>query len=183
MGLLKCHSLELRLQEEGVSVEAITKVKDAGNVAYKANTPESWAVAVKKYTKALRYVEHKRDGSDVVGDKGAPGGDVAKELANLEATCYLNRAQVFLKLDNKKGAYADTSAVLKLQGVSAAQMVKAYYRRSQATNDEESKEEDLRAVIKLDPSNGPAKRDLDALKKKNAAKLEAQRKAYSKMFS
>lgn len=162
--------------------EAIAKVKDAGNTAYKAGGPENWTAAVKKYTKAIRYITYKREGSDVVGD-AVP--EISAEMASLEATCYLNRAQVYLKLGDvhRKNAVSDTSAVLKLKGVTAAQMVKAYYRRSQASTNDDEKEDDLRAALKLDPNNSAAKRDLAVVKKKHAVKLEAQRKAYSKMFS
>ena len=168
-------------QADGVSVDAIAKVKDAGNTAYKAGDPDSLVVAVQKYTKALRYVTFKRE-----NESGADGDDGnSSELTNLEATCLLNRAQACLKLggDKRKTAFTDTSQVLKLQGVSPAQMVKAYYRRSQATTDDEAREQDLRDALKLDPKNAACRRDLDALKKKYAAQKEAQRKAYSKMFS
>jgi hypothetical protein len=77
----------------------------------------------------------------------------------------------------------DCSVVLTLKGVSSAQMVKAYYRRSQAATDDEERERDLKDALKLDPKNAAAKRDLDAIKAKYAAQRESQRKAYAKMFT
>jgi peptidyl-prolyl isomerase D len=151
-----------------------TKLKETGNGHFKAGDN---ILAVKVYSKALRFLD-----ADSTGDVS---DDQMKHITALLASCLSNRAQANLKLGSSgssSSVVADTTRVVDMEGVDAALKAKALFRRAQARNDDDDKEADFKAALKLNPTNAAIKKELQKLKDKYAAKREAEKKAYSKMF-
>eukprot|EP00041_Stephanoeca_diplocostata_P005974 m.72466 g.72466 ORF g.72466 m.72466 type:complete len:358 (-) comp16100_c0_seq3:183-1256(-) len=157
----------------GAQGTAVAKLKEAGNVAYKSGDNEK---AVQKYTKAIRYADFATAGD-------ARSEEQTASVAAVRTSCLLNRAQANLKIGSRQRAVLDdTSEVIASSSIETATRVKALYRRSQAHRDEEDTVKDLQEVVRLDPKNAAAKRDLLRIKEKNKKAVEEERKKYGKMF-
>lgn len=152
-------------------------LKTAGNTKFKEKDN---AAAVSKYSKALRYLDVQ------VADADTADADTAAGLKKTRASCLLNRAQATIKLNEpaKWGTVrADCTAVLAIGGIDQSLQEKAYYRRSVAQPDDDDKKADLKAVLRLNPGNASAKRDLAAIKARYDQQVASQRKAMQKMFA
>ncbi|XP_054996421.1 mitochondrial import receptor subunit TOM34 [Sorex araneus] len=78
-------------------------------------------------------------------------------FSNLESATYSNRALCHLVLNQYKDAVKDCTEALKLDGKN----VKAFYRRAQAykaLKDYRSSSADLSSLLRIEPTNGPAQK-------------------------
>jgi peptidyl-prolyl isomerase D len=109
----------------------------------------------------------------------------AEQAGPLVVSCRLNRAACQLKLGHKQAVLDDTSAVLARADSKPADRGKAYYRRAQALvpGDYEAAVADLDEAIKLDPSDAGLRSLHATYRKELQARRDAQKKAYTKMFS
>jgi peptidyl-prolyl isomerase D len=163
---------------DGATVLKIgTDLKEFGNKAFKAGDIE---LALDKYEKGLRYV----------AEYPAPVEDDPPELFQsikaLKFTLYSNSAL----LQNKQKAYkeAEESATkaLAIEGVTGTDRAKALYRRATAKTalkDEDGALDDLKEAHKEAPNDAAIQKDLDAAKRKLAARKEKEKAAYKKFFS
>jgi peptidyl-prolyl isomerase D len=149
-----------------------SQIRTSGNALFKEG---KWPEAVRKYSKAIRYIE----------DEDFPSPEEAKEQLQAKIPALLNRAAAYLKCpeaDAPLKAQADCEEVLKQEPENA----KALLRLGQARLNRHETEEALpfltRASALLPDDKGLA--TLVAKTKRQVA--EAQRKqaqAFSKMFS
>lgn len=160
----------------------------------------SYALALEKYLKALRYLQL----HPVLPD--STPAPLTSQWNALKISIQLNASLAALKLNpaQSKLAIAQTSAVIQSltsrkpswdhdsshpsqDSIKAkADLAKAYFRRAlgyAAAKDDERAEADLRKAADLMPADAGVKKELANLRKRKDAKLKAQRAAYSKMFS
>lgn len=157
---------------------AIAKdVKDLGNQAYKKG---DWALALKKYQKALRYISEGAEPSD------QDAKTLKDEIASLKFSLHNNSAQVEIKLGDFGGAIKSTTSALAVPGQSNEARAKALYRRAEARSERKSEEDalaDLEQAKELAPNDAVIKKKLDAIKNKVAEFRKKEKAAYSKFFS
>ena len=128
-------------------------------------------------SKAAQYETWKNRGNEYVkqGDF-ATAIECYKQCVAVDPTlafAFNNRAHCHLKLGHFDAAVVDTTTVLGLERDN----VKALYRRAQARIGLEQwvlAQEDLSAVLALDPANAPASADLAKVKAKAAAQAAAK---------
>ncbi|KAJ7326853.1 hypothetical protein JRQ81_016612 [Phrynocephalus forsythii] len=131
---------DMDLKEVDKVVSVAEDVKNIGNTFFKS---QNWTMAVKKYTKALRYIE----ASKAVAEKAH-----SAKLNSAALTCYLNIAACKLKLSEWEGAIENCTEALALD----PENTKALYRRAQAW--EASKDYD-QALADLHKAQGIAPQD------------------------
>ncbi|OII73642.1 uncharacterized protein cubi_03440 [Cryptosporidium ubiquitum] len=145
------------------------ELKDVGNESYKNG---DYSEAREKYEKGLDLLE-KIDQKDEEF-----GGD---ELSELRQSLQLNLAMLYIKIQEWSKAIQVTGQVLKKN----TKNIKALYRRGLARQGfgmyEESKE-DFQMVLKLDPSNVDAHKQLKILRQKIQEDNEKNKSGFSKMF-
>ncbi|CUV07760.1 unnamed protein product [Cryptosporidium hominis] len=148
------------------------ELKDAGNESYKGG---NYSDAREKYEKGLELLE-KIDQKD--DEKEGFGED---EMSELRQSLQLNLAMIYVKIQEWSKAIQVTGQVLKKNSKN----VKALYRRGLARLGfgmyEESKE-DFQNVLKLDPSNADAHRQLKVLRQKIQEDNEKNKSGFSRMF-
>jgi len=156
---------------------AIAKdIKDLGNKAYKSS---DWTVALKKYQKALRYLNE--SGDPVEGDPET----LAKDIASLRFALNNNSAQVQIKLKDFAGAIKSATSALDVADQSAEARAKALYRRAEARTERKADEDallDLEEALKLAPTDAGIKNKYNAVKAKIAEFKKKEKAAYSKFF-
>jgi peptidyl-prolyl isomerase D len=152
-------------------------IKNYGNAAFKQGKYED---AIRKYTKAVRYLQEK-PAFDEDDDPALPG-----QFQALKVPLYLNRAACFLKTTSGAPlAERDTTYVIEMEGVQAKDLAKAYYRRGcarVAKGNEEGAVKDLQEARRIGGEDPGVIRELEGAKKRLDAQKAKQRKAYSKMF-
>lgn len=171
-----------------------TALKGIANAAF---AKSDYATACEKYLKALRYLAL----HPVLPEDTAP--ELASDYAALKTSVQLNLALCALKTTPAQPALTiqhATSAIAFLISPAAAawdstdevekkrksDIAKAHYRRALAyvaTKQDDRAEADLAKAKELMPDDAGVKKELAALVKRKDAKVRAQRKAYSKMFS
>jgi peptidyl-prolyl isomerase D len=154
-----------------------TELKDMGNAAFK-NT--NLGLAVKKYQKALRYLHEYP--APVDGDPS----DLFPKLCALKISVYTNCALVQNKMNLWTGAVESTTKALDIEGITDKDKAKAYFRRAQAKmsmRQEEDALSDLNQAIKFAPGDAAIVKELDAAKKRLAARKEKEKKAYKNAFN
>lgn len=154
--------------EESEKIEAASTLKDRGNVFFKDG---KYKVALKKYEKALSYIEYDTAFSDENKSK-------SKEL---KKSLYLNDAAAKLRLSKHKECVQSCTKALELD----ASLVKAYFRRSQAyehTVDYDLAEADLKKALELEGGNVEVKKRLANLKRKIASQNRKDAKLYGSIF-
>ena len=127
--------------------------KDAGNGSFKAGEPRA---ALARYAAALALRP------SVEAARAAGGDAAAEEARGLGATLHGNRAACLLKLRDWDEAAEAASAALSHDPGHA----KSLFRRAQALRQlgrHDAAEADLQAVLALDPSSKPARKELAAL--------------------
>jgi FK506-binding protein 4/5 len=143
--------------------------KEAGNEYFKQG---QWARAVRKYNRALEFVE-----SDFGLD-----GDVLAEAKKLRIPCWTNAAQALLN----QGRYADAAAQCTKCLAADPTNIKALFRRGKATNalgDWEGAKPDLKKALELDPANADVQREMAAVQEQERRQLKADKARYGGLFA
>jgi len=188
---------ELTMDKFDELLAAIEGVKAIGNAQFKEGNHK---LALAKYTKAVKYIDHfmkeadvsfsseDDDDEDKSDDAPAKGGLTDVEIAEngklekLKVPCLLNSAACKLKTNDSSGAVADLTQVLLLDDVNT----KALYRRAQAyiqMKDFEEANDDLKAALKISPSDKAVQKEMNNVKNLVAAKKKRDKEVYSKLFS
>eukprot|EP00996_Jenningsia_fusiforme_P000840 NODE_1763_length_1413_cov_40.805718_g1592_i0.p1 GENE.NODE_1763_length_1413_cov_40.805718_g1592_i0~~NODE_1763_length_1413_cov_40.805718_g1592_i0.p1 ORF type:complete len:294 (+),score=72.92 NODE_1763_length_1413_cov_40.805718_g1592_i0:471-1352(+) len=138
-----------------------------GNDLVKGQKPEE---AVKKYEKALRYLDH---ALSIAG--------IDEETNKLKLPCYSNAAMCYLKLGKNLLARETCDKLLAIDPNN----VKGLFRRASASKelDElEEAEKDAKRARELDPEDGGIKKLAADLAKSLQARKAKEKKAYAAMF-
>ncbi|XP_051145406.1 peptidyl-prolyl cis-trans isomerase CYP40 isoform X2 [Andrographis paniculata] len=152
-------------------ITAVDKIKGYGNEHFKK---EDYKMALRKYRKALRYL-------DVCWEKEGIDEDKSSYLRKVKAQIFTNSSACKLKIGDLKGALLDADFAMR-DGENNA---KALFRQGQAhtaLHDIDAAVESFKKALELEPNDGAIKKHLAAAKKKIADRREQERKAYAKMF-
>ncbi|EPS67859.1 hypothetical protein M569_06915, partial [Genlisea aurea] len=152
-------------------IEAVESVKGCGNEHFKK---QDYKMALRKYRKALRYLDFcwEKEGLDEV--KGA-------YLRKVKSQIFTNSSACKLKLGDLKGALLDAEFAIR-DGENNA---KALFRQGQAyvaLNEIDGAVDSFRKALEFEPNDGAIRKEFAAAKKKIAGRREQERKAFSKMF-
>ncbi|KPM34227.1 Peptidyl-prolyl cis-trans isomerase D [Neonectria ditissima] len=156
-------------------VKIATACKDYGNKAFKAG---SFALAVDKYQKGLRYLNEEPDLS-------SQPETIKSEFATLRFSLNNNSALLNIKLESWEEALRAASSALDVNGVKDADRAKALYRRGLSyvhLKDEEAALKDLEEAHKLVPNDAAVANELKSVKAKGAARAAKEKAAYKKFF-
>ncbi|ORX39187.1 cyclophilin-like domain-containing protein [Kockovaella imperatae] len=177
---------EYPVDEESINVDkpeecatAAEKLKEVGTTAFKAG---DFAKALGKYQKALRYLDQNPvlpDGTDKA---------VAETQRKLRIPLLTNSALAALKSDPPANSLAVTlaSKALAVSDLTPEEKGKALYRRAlakTALKDEDGATKDLKEALEAVPGDANISRALKNVEVAKKARLEKERKAYSKMFA
>jgi len=174
-------------------VSAIESVKSIGNEQFKSSNLK---LALKKYRKAVRYINHflyekEGDGVGSSDEDDSGEGETNKEqdrseeelrLEKIKVACLLNTAAVKLKLKENRSAVDDLNEVLMMDKDNT----KALFRRAQAQSamkDYEEAQKDLISASKISPDDKAIKSEMVRVKKLVAEKKKKEKDMYSKLFS
>ncbi|KAK4801120.1 hypothetical protein SAY86_021607 [Trapa natans] len=149
----------------------VDSIKAYGNENYKK---QDYKMALRKYRKALRYL-------DICWEKDGIDGVKSAALRKTKSQIFTNSAASKLKLGDLKGALLDTDFAIR-DGVDNA---KALFRQGQVymeLNDIDSAVESFSKALVLEPKDAGIKKELAGARKKVLARREQEKKAYSKMF-
>ncbi|XP_062992200.1 peptidyl-prolyl cis-trans isomerase D [Elgaria multicarinata webbii] len=158
------------LKEIDKVVSIAEDIKNIGNTFFKS---QNWEMAVKKYSKSLRYIED----SKAVAEEA----DSAK-LNAAALTCYLNIAACKLKLSEWQDAIENCAKVLAIDPTNT----KALYRRAQAweaTRDYDQALADLQKAQGIAPQDKAIQMQVQKIKQKIKKEKEKEKAAYAKMFA
>lgn len=153
-------------------------LKDIGTKAFKEG---DFVVALAKYQKALRYLDVHPTLPDDADPKQVEG------FRNTRLPLLTNAALAALKVQPPQGALAVklASRALNVADLTNAEKGKALYRRGLgrvACKDDDEAEKDFKAANEVVPNDAGILRALKDVESRRKARVEAQRKAYSKMF-
>ncbi|PWW72419.1 peptidyl-prolyl cis-trans isomerase [Tuber magnatum] len=154
-----------------------TELKEFGNKAFKAGDIE---LGLDKYEKGLRYLAE----YPVLAEGDSP--EVFQSIKALKFTLYSNIALLHNKQKGYREADDAATKALAIEEVAGPERAKALYRRAiakVALKDEDGALDDLKEAHKLAPDNAAVTKELDAAKKKLAARKEKEKAAYKKFFS
>ncbi|XP_066429682.1 peptidyl-prolyl cis-trans isomerase D [Eleutherodactylus coqui] len=160
--------VELNDVEKIVSIAE--DVKNIGNNLFKA---QNWDMAIKKYNKALRYVESCKD---VTGD------DNIAKLNPIAVSCNLNIAACKLKVSDFRAAIESCHEALEIDPSNT----KALYRRAQGwqgLKDYEQALEDLKKAHELAPEDKAIGSEILRVKQRIKEQKEKEKAVYAKMFA
>ncbi|KAM9331347.1 peptidyl-prolyl cis-trans isomerase D [Gastrophryne carolinensis] len=160
--------VELNDVEKIVSIAE--DVKNIGNTFFKS---QNWEMAIKKYNKALRYVESCKD---ITGD------DNIAKLNPIVVSCNLNVAACKLKTSDFRAAIQSCHEALEID----ASNTKALYRRAQGwqgLKDYEQALEDLKTAHELAPEDKAVSNEILRVKQKIKEQKEKEKAVYAKMFA
>ncbi|KAL1809893.1 hypothetical protein ACET3Z_026883 [Daucus carota] len=146
-------------------------IKSFGNEQFKK---QDYKMALKKYHKALRYV-------DVCWEKEEIDQDKSNSLRKTKSQIFTNSSACKLKLGDLQGALLDADFAIR----DAEDNVKAYFRQGQAymaLNDIDAAVESFKKALALEPNDGGIKKELAAANRKIADRRDREKKAYSRMF-
>ncbi|XP_003221776.1 peptidyl-prolyl cis-trans isomerase D [Anolis carolinensis] len=161
---------DIDLKDVDKIVTVADDVKNIGNAFFKS---QNWAMAVKKYSKSLRYIE----ASKAVAEKT----DSAK-LDSAALTCFLNIAACKLKLSEWQDAIENCTEALAIDPTNT----KALYRRAQAweaTKEYDQALADLHKAQGIAPQDKAIQMEVQKVKQKIKNEKEKERAAYAKMFA
>ncbi|XP_023611167.1 peptidyl-prolyl cis-trans isomerase D isoform X2 [Myotis lucifugus] len=145
-------------------------LKNIGNTFFKS---QNWEMAIKKYTKVLRYVE----GSKAVIEKA----DRVK-LQPVALSCMLNIGACKLKMSNWQGAVDSCLEALEIDPSNT----KALYRRAQGWQGLKEYDQalaDLKKAQEIAPEDKAIQAELLKVKQKIKAQKDKEKAAYAKMFA
>uniref|UniRef100_A0A4W2FSY6 Peptidyl-prolyl cis-trans isomerase D n=1 Tax=Bos indicus x Bos taurus TaxID=30522 RepID=A0A4W2FSY6_BOBOX len=145
-------------------------LKNIGNTFFKS---QNWEMAIKKYTKVLRYVEGSR--------AAAEGADGAK-LQPVALSCVLNIGACKLKMSDWQGAVDSCLEALEIDPSNT----KALYRRAQGWQGLKEYDQalaDLKKAQEIAPEDKAIQAELLKVKQKIKAQKDKEKAAYAKMFA
>ncbi|KAL8167393.1 hypothetical protein V2J09_008892 [Rumex salicifolius] len=144
------------------------------NVCYHLFQKQDYKMALRKYRKALRYL-------DVCWEKDGIDEEKSSALRKTKSQIFTNSSASKLKLGDAQGALLDAGFAIR----EVDDNVKALFRQGQAhmaLNDIDAAMESFTKALALEPNDAGIKRELAAARKKIADRDAQERKAYSKMF-
>jgi peptidyl-prolyl isomerase D len=154
------------------------ELRTLGNKHFKAG---DYQTAVKKYAKALRYLnEHP------VFDKDSEDYKYHAQYLTTRTSIHLNSALSYIKLNKFHDAINSTSYVLEYDEITDLNKSKALYRKGVAESNLRQFDEaftDLSKALELSPGDSAIIKELENVKQKKKILLEKSKKAFSKMFS
>uniref|UniRef100_A0A0B8RPL9 Peptidyl-prolyl cis-trans isomerase D n=1 Tax=Philothamnus irregularis TaxID=1899461 RepID=A0A0B8RPL9_9SAUR len=160
---------DIDLKEVDKIVTVAEDVKNIGNSFFKS---QNWAMAVKKYSKSLRYI----DASKAVAE------EESAKLNSVALTCYLNTAACKLKLLEWQDAIENCAKALAIDPTNT----KALYRKAQAwegTKDYDKALVELQKAQDIAPQDKAIRMEVQKVKQKIKNEKEKERAAYAKMFA
>ncbi|MGH0126000.1 UNVERIFIED_CONTAM: hypothetical protein FKN15_015135 [Acipenser sinensis] len=146
-------------------------VKNIGNNFFKS---QNWQAAIKKYSKALRYLEVSRD---EVEDE-----NLQKKLEPIVLSCILNMSACKLKLQLWQEAIDSCNEALEIDQLNT----KALYRRAQAWQGMKEYNQalvDLKKAQELTPEDKAISNEMLRVKQKIKEEKEKEKRTYAKMFA
>ncbi|KAL0912397.1 hypothetical protein M5K25_018365 [Dendrobium thyrsiflorum] len=152
-------------------INVVNAAKSLGNEYYKK---EDYKMAVRKYRKALRYL-------DVCWEKEEIDEEKSLLLRKTKSVILTNSSACKVKLGDLKGALLDADFAIREREGNA----KAYFRQGQAhiaLNDIDAAVESFKKALELEPNDGGIKKELAAAKKKIADRRDQERRAFARMF-
>lgn len=152
-------------------MNAVESVKNFGNEHYKK---QDYRMAIRKYRKALRYL-------DICWEKEDIDEEKSLSLRKTKSQIFTNSSACKLKLGDLKGALLEADFAIR----EGENNVKALFRQGQAymaLNDIDSAVQSFKKALDLEPNDGGIKKELAVAKKKIADRRDLERKAYSRMF-
>jgi len=158
-------------------LEIATALKDMGNAAFKA---QNLKLGISKYQKALRYL------LEYPAPLDTDPADFFPKLSALKVIVYSNCALLQNKLEQYPEALESASRALDVEGITDKDKAKAYFRRAQAKIGKRGDEDalrDLNEAIKYAPGDAAIVKELEATKKRVAARKEKEKKAYANAFN
>ncbi|KAM9381848.1 peptidyl-prolyl cis-trans isomerase D [Phaethornis superciliosus] len=161
---------DIDLKDVNKIVAIAEDIKNIGNTFFKS---QNWAVAAKKYSKSLRYVE--------ASEEVAEEADKPK-LKGVALTCVLNIGACKLKLLDWQGAIESCSEALEIDPTNT----KALYRRAQGwqgVKDLDQALADLKKAHEIAPEDKAIQTETLKIKQKIKAQKEKEKAAYAKMFA
>ncbi|CAJ2654236.1 unnamed protein product [Trifolium pratense] len=154
-------------------LKSVDSIKALGNEYYKV-LKQDYKMAIRKYRKALRYL-------DICWEKEGIDEDKSSGLRKTKSQIFTNSSACKLKLGDINGALLDTEFAMR-EGINNA---KALFRQGQAymvLNDIDAAVESFKKALTLEPNDGGIKKELAAARKKISNRTDLEKKAYSKMF-
>ncbi|KAJ8794709.1 hypothetical protein J1605_003018 [Eschrichtius robustus] len=130
-------------------------------------------MAIKKYTKVLRYVE---------GSKAATENTGGAKLQPVALSCLLNIGACKLKLSDWQGAVDSCLEALEIDPANT----KALYRRAQGWQGLKEYDQalaDLKKAQEIAPEDKAIQAELHKVKQKIKAQKDKEKAAYAKMFA
>ncbi|CAM4547520.1 peptidyl-prolyl cis-trans isomerase D isoform X1 [Lepidochelys kempii] len=145
-------------------------IKNIGNTFFKT---QNWAMATKKYTKGLRYVE---------ASKAIVEESNTAKFNPTALICLLNIAACKLKVSDWQGAIESCCEALAIDPANT----KALYRRAQGwqgIRDFDQALADLKKAQEITPEDKAIQTEALKVKQKIKAQKEKEKAAYAKMFA
>jgi len=153
-------------------IDVAKEIKEIGNTFFKE---KEFAKALKKYKKALRYIERLRE------ELGSTEDDEEAKIRTVQVPITLNISLMHFKLKDYENASNMAGQVIEVDPSNP----KAYYRRSQAYSamgNHQGALTDLKTAIKISPQDKNLRADFEKEKKIIEAEKEKNKKMYAKMF-
>lgn len=151
-------------------------IKNLGNDFFKA---QEWQSAIRKYSKALRYLERHGNTKD---DDNEYDDSVQKKLEPTTLSCILNTAACKLKLKLWQEVIASCDEALQLNQTNT----KALFRRAQAwqgLNEFNKAMIDLKKAQEIAPGDKAIGNEMLKVKQQVKEEKEKEKKIYAKMFA
>ncbi|XAR72876.1 Peptidylprolyl isomerase [Bertholletia excelsa] len=156
-------------------MNAVVTVKAFGNEYFKAYLQkQEYKMALRKYMKALQYL-------DSCWDKTGIDEETSSFLRKIKAQIFTNCSACKLKLGDAEGALLEAEFAMQ----DGENNVKALFRQGQAymlLNDIDAATKYFEKALEFEPNDAGIIRELNAAKKKAAARCELERELYVRMF-
>ena len=145
-------------------------LKNIGNTFFKS---QNWKMAIKKYTKFLRYVE---------GSRAAAEDANGAKLQPVALSCMLNVSAYKLKMSDRHGAVDSCLEALEIDPSNT----KALYRRAegwQGLKEYVQALADFKKAQEIAPEDKAIQAELLQVKQKMKAQKDKEKAAHAKMFA
>uniref|UniRef100_H3D679 Peptidyl-prolyl cis-trans isomerase D n=1 Tax=Tetraodon nigroviridis TaxID=99883 RepID=H3D679_TETNG len=166
---------DISLKDVDQVLSVAEEVKNVGNQLFKN---QDWKTAVKKYSKALRYLEASRDQLEDEEEEEK----LQQKLEPTALSCYLNTAACNLKLQLWQDALDSCNQALELNKTNT----KALFRRAQAWQGLKEYSQamvDLKKAQAISPEDKAIGNEMKRVQLKIQEEKEKEKKIYAKMFA